>query len=493
MKKILVIIGICVLAFFACKKDIVLLQETAPTIVTVGCTNLTDSSVTLHCKITNKGGVSQPSYGFYYSDEHSPTSADKKISITDGSFAYTLIGLKESTTYYVRAFAQNKYGEVLGGLVKFTTLSKQLPVLGITSVANVTTSSAVLISSIVSEGTSSIKERGFCISTKKTPTIADSCITVTLGDVSFSYTLQNLEDGVTFYVRAYAISEVGTAYGELIDFSTQFIEGAIQANFSVSATKQVYFSNGNLQYQASTSTWRFAENQWDFVGAYDNGTVYENGVKSDNTKIAAVYDGWIDLFGWGTSGYNDKKPYMTSLKMKDYGDGDNDISGTNYDWGIYNAISNGGNAKGQWHTLTQAEWEYLINSRSDALSKYGLATVNDVNGLILLPDYWILPNGLIFVSGAIGAFSQNTYSYSDWNKMEANGAVFLPAAGQRYGVGVTKVGSGGYYCAGSGGSGIYAVYADGVFFNIDLYDGNVKTTGYYRNEGFSVRLVKDVK
>lgn len=38
-------------------------------------------------------------------------------------------------------------------------------------------------------------------------------------------------------------------------------DGVINALFSVSSTQKVYFSKGNLQYQASTKTWRFAENQ----------------------------------------------------------------------------------------------------------------------------------------------------------------------------------------------------------------------------------------
>ena len=62
-------------------------------------------------------------------------------------------------------------------------------------------------------------------------------------------------------------------------------EGALKGQFSVAADEQVFFSQGNLQYQASTDTWRFAENQYDMVGA-------------DNKNISATYTGWIDLFGW---------------------------------------------------------------------------------------------------------------------------------------------------------------------------------------------------
>ena len=93
----------------------------------------------------------------------------------------------------------------------------------------------------------------------------------------------------------------------MIAISTMATEGALSGVFSVSDTKQVQFSQGNLQYQASTNTWRFAENQWDYVGTqipdqygHAGGTV----IGSDNSNISQTYSGWIDLFGWGTSGWN---------------------------------------------------------------------------------------------------------------------------------------------------------------------------------------------
>ena len=70
-------------------------------------------------------------------------------------------------------------------------------------------------------------------------------------------------------------------------------KGALKGLFSVSASKKVCFAQGNLQYQASTNTWRFAENQYDAL-------------TTENTNVSATYVGWIDLFGWGTSGYDEK-------------------------------------------------------------------------------------------------------------------------------------------------------------------------------------------
>jgi len=263
----------------------------------------------------------------------------------------------------------------------------------------------------------------------------------------------------------------------------------IRGKFSVSDDKQIYFSQGNLQYQASTGIWRFAEHQWDFVGTqtpdsegYSGGTV--NG--SDNAYISENYEGWIDLFGWGTSGYNDKFPYMTSITLSDYGDGLNDITGTNYDWGVYNKISNGGNQAGLWRTLTKDEWVYLIATRIDAKNKKGSATINNVKGLVLLPDDWKLPSDVTFTS-----IGMNTYSAEEWSEMEANGAVFLPAAGNGFYNPdnnvciIRKVLSTGFYWSSTPKNSDF-------IYDFSLYDSNTERADW-RYLKFSVRLVQDVE
>ena len=249
--------------------------------------------------------------------------------------------------------------------------------------------------------------------------------------------------------------------------------GSISGLFSIAKDKQIYFSQGNLQYQASTGTWRFAEHQYDIIG-------------DGNLNISEDYEGWIDMFRWGTSGYNDKNPYMTSTTNADYGDGTNDIASTNYDWGMYNSIFNGGKQAGMWRTLTKDEWEYLINERANAKSKKGIATINGVTGIVLLPDDWTLPEGLTFISGTKGDYAQNTYSTFDWSKMEANGAAFLPAAGYSTRTKMNKVGEGGNYWSSSYAQACCAfrAYFNSNYFGLD--------NGSVRNSEFSVRVVKDV-
>jgi hypothetical protein len=257
--------------------------------------------------------------------------------------------------------------------------------------------------------------------------------------------------------------------------------GAINGKFTINADgDQVYFSQGNLQYQASTNTWKFADNQYDYVG-------------STNSNISSTYSGWIDLFGWGTSGYNHGancyQPWSTSTSYGDYYAYGNyqynlyDQTGQ-ADWG-YNAISNGGNTANQWRTLTQPEWNYVFNTRTtNSGIRYAKANVNDVNGIILLPDDWSTSTYSLSSTNTYNAsFSSNTITASQWSSLEQVGAVFLPAACCRLGTSLLYVGSGGYYWTASYNN---SNYAYGVGFN----DGSLSMySNGLRYNGQSVRLV----
>ncbi len=256
--------------------------------------------------------------------------------------------------------------------------------------------------------------------------------------------------------------------------------GASNALFSVSATKKIHFSRGNLQYKASTGTWRFAESQLDFVG-------------DANAAISATNSGWIDLFAYGTSGWNSGvnayMPYSASWDFQDYLR-NVDLTG-NYaeaDWGWHNAISNGGNQTHMWRTMTAAEWQYLLGRSG----KWGLATIGgNTRGMIILPDNWVTPSGLTWTAGnsTYGYYDDNTYTASQWQQMEDAGAIFLPAAGDREGDdNISNVGWRGNYWSASHDSETEDISLRGVFF----YDGAVFCpAGDSPRVGYSVRLIKD--
>ena len=244
--------------------------------------------------------------------------------------------------------------------------------------------------------------------------------------------------------------------------------GELSGIFSVSATKKVQFSKGNLQYTKSTGVWSFMEHQYSTVETTGSYCTNDYG----NRDV-------VSLFGWATSGYNHGatcyQPYSTNANNDNYYAYGNasynlyDQTGQ-ADWG-YNAISNGGNTENSgWRTLTTEEWQYLFANHTK-----GWSTVNGVNGYVIRPDG---------VSTAIAA----SYSASDWATEEAAGAVFLPAAGYRnsyVGTDVYDKGSIGRYWSSS---------ADGSNANYVNFSNSSLGPGYTMNRkyGLSVRLVKDV-
>ncbi len=287
---------------------------------------------------------------------------------------------------------------------------------------------------------------------------------------------------------------------EIID-----IEGAITAaSYKVSDAKRVYFSQGNLQFnvaqgehavldgaEAVAGTWRFAENQYDYVG------------KGNNENISETYDGWIDLFGWGTSGWSSGakayQPWATSTSNSDYypgGSYSNNLTGgyAKADWGVYNAISNGGDEPNKWRTLTTSEWQYLFMN-----NKWTLGYVKDgeVSHLcyMLIPEDFAAPEGttVTVLSTSTTSTSMdetvpttNTYTTEQFAALEELGVVALPCGGCRGGTEMDYVGWRGYYWSSSayGSSGAYIFYILASLVNSGYDHG--------RHYGRSVRLVQDL-
>ena len=280
--------------------------------------------------------------------------------------------------------------------------------------------------------------------------------------------------------------------------------GVIEGLFSVSATKQVRFSKGNLQYIGSAGNgddnntggyWKFADHQWDYIGE-------TTPQATDNKTIDR------DLFGWATSGYerNDVyyQPWSVSSNNSMYRSYETQANLYDQtDWG-YNAIRNGGNAENSgWRTPSQSNWSYLFNTRSTASGiRWVVGSVNSVNGYILLPDDWLATYyTLNYPNDNDNGWGSNTISAEDWiNSLEAHGAVFLPAAGKREAHRIIYPGDKiveRIYINGIGSFGHYwsSEYSDASkAYKLYLSSTNYGTTNVeFRSHGLSVRLVRDVE
>lgn len=212
--------------------------------------------------------------------------------------------------------------------------------------------------------------------------------------------------------------------------------------FSVSDTKQVYFSNGNLQLPAA-STWEFAGKQWSCFG----------NSQSDNHR---------DLFGWGTG----NNPNQSSNSTSSYR--------TFNDWGTAAASSIGEG----WRTLTNDEWVYLLNARTvnggtGSGKSYTLGqSVEGKLGVVIYPD----------------SYTGAEYSGSNWSTFEAKGCIFLPAAGSASpNSRVYNVGSYGNYWSAT------PHYMDGYAYAMTFSSSSINPRGQGTvSSKYSVRLVYDI-
>ena len=346
-------------------------------------------------------------------------------------------------------------------------------------------------------GEAQITELGVCWSTENNPTATGNHLFTTTVSEPFSCTLTGLQPETEYHVRAYALCESEYHYGQDLIFTTladnggggdepTLPEGALEGLFSVSENAQVRFSQGNLQYQASTGTWRFAESQTDYIG-------------EGNANVGESYDGWIDLFGWGTSGYNHGgnayQPWSTSEHYSDYyayGGAHNHLfeQSGQADWG-YNAIANGGNAENAgWRTLRREEWKYLMEERTTVSGiHFANACVGGTNGMLLFPDNW---DGSYTINAAdhySADFTNNLISATDWTSLQSAGVVFLPAAGVRAeGTQTAYIQSGSVYWSSTASSNELAY---SMYFIVGEKHRDVDAND--RVLGASVRLVMDLE
>ncbi|MBR5828364.1 MAG: hypothetical protein IKY49_03920, partial [Paludibacteraceae bacterium] len=225
----------------------------------------------------------------------------------------------------------------------------------------------------------------------------------------------SLSDAARYVKFEYTNKITGTNYalGKISITNTYSTPTTLSGTFSVGKYEVAQFATGNLQYNTGTDTWRFAKQQYQFVGE-DN--IYVG--KSD-------YNNWIDLFGWSADGKFGVNPSNANA----------DYTGTFQDWGI--KMGEG------WKTLTHDQWDYLLNKRTNASKLQQIAFVNGILGVMLFPDNWICPadcdvEKTLNHDPKDGAetkcdFYSYNYDLTQWNKLEAAGAVFLPAAGRRTG------------------------------------------------------------
>ena len=194
-----------------------------PALSSVVISSITSTSATISSKVANHGGETVVEVGFYYSTDESlnlETATKVSLPYSADSFSADIADLLVNTKYYVKSFAKNSAGIEYSELETFTT-SISFPSVKTVGSSDITSTSALLSGIVVSDNGASITERGFVwLQGTGTPT-TDSFKLKVDGEVGeYSTTLEGLDPNQKYSFRAYAINSKGTAYGEIMTFST---------------------------------------------------------------------------------------------------------------------------------------------------------------------------------------------------------------------------------------------------------------------------------
>ena len=192
-----------------------------PTVTTSAAINITENSALSGGNVTATGGAEIMAKGICWSTNQNPTVADSKTDEgTDfGQFNSQLENLIPGSVYYVRAYATNIAGTGYGAQVTLTTL-KTIPTVITKNVSSITAMGGVSGGTITITGGGTISDKGTCWGETENPTIYDNKISAGTGIAAFNSAISLLKPNTTCYVRAYAVNEIGIAYGDQKTFTT---------------------------------------------------------------------------------------------------------------------------------------------------------------------------------------------------------------------------------------------------------------------------------
>jgi hypothetical protein len=223
------------------------IEVTVPVLSTTTASSITSTTATSGGIVSSNGGAVVTARGVCWSTNSNPTIIDNKSSDGTGSgtFSSFLIGLTANTTYYVRAYATNSIGTAYGNQISFRTAVNS-PTIITTAATSITSTTANSGGNITSDGGGAISQRGVCWGTTSNPTTANNKTSNGSGTGIFTSSLTSLSAGVTYFVRAYAINNSGTYYGNELTFRTSVTIPSVTTTIASSVTANSATCGGNV-------------------------------------------------------------------------------------------------------------------------------------------------------------------------------------------------------------------------------------------------------
>ena len=292
-----------------------------PEVNTVGYSKVSATSVQLNGKVLTANGENITDRGFVWAEGGSEFEMNNTLQVLGavGEFSGLLEGIEPNKTYVFRAYATNAKGTAYGEVMEFN-INVNLPSVTTNNVTEISDNAAKSGGVITDDGGGEILAKGVVWSKKPNPTVDLQTKTEDgEGLGSFTSSLTDLSPGYTYYVRAYATNEVGTAYGDTKTFTTT---GEIQsvpleaANSFIISYPDVYsFKTVKGNSSESVGDVATAEVLWETFGteenietgdliafaSYDNGTITfatADDYREGNALIAAKDASGTILWSW---------------------------------------------------------------------------------------------------------------------------------------------------------------------------------------------------
>ena len=358
-----------------------------------------------------------------------------QVSVNDAG----AVTVKYPTAAYCTSVndAVQKYSNLIGlstyGAKTFS-LSQQTAFLNFVITFDDGTTSGTELSAVVSNG-SAICTANVTTTTENNNVVAKFVLPVASGITLTGPTVKMGDKNAISFIGATLSPKVYNVK------RTQLNPNAISGKFTVNKSgEQVYFSKGNLRASKNIGpwSWSFAPNQLWYVGDASS----NNQIDGDGSVSTLSDDLYVDLFGWSTTA----RHYGISNNTTNSSYSDKFV-----DWGSVDEVKDGIGTG--WSSLESTEWRYLFKTRTTTSGiRYTKASIDGAYGIILLPDDWstayytLNSKYLNDDCAGIGFAACNTITAANWtSKLEAHGAVFLRAAGQREGKTITMNNGRGYY------------------------------------------------
>lgn len=286
-------------------------------------TDITASSAVFNAEIVNSGNPKYTERGFVYHTSPMPTKEQTIALLTapvteETKFSVKADGLELDQTYYVRAYATNMLGTVYSSNQISFIANATLPTVSTQQVTQIDIASgtATFNGTIVTEGDPVYSERGFVYGTVPNPTIdGNKKIVSGRGTGAYSANITELSEGYTYYVRAYATNEQGTAYG--VDVSFSFV--ATMPTVVTSPVSNIKIGNGTVTFNGKVET-------LGDLGYTERGFVYNttHNPTVDDTKLVASGSG-LGAYSLNASGIQEGaiyyvRSYLQNSKGVVYGE-----------------------------------------------------------------------------------------------------------------------------------------------------------------------------